>query len=121
MNFLYIYPTLLLVETKIATCICYWSTFSLYIYTRRQKKVIIDNTFSQGLDDLLGIRTNIGIKRMGDLDQKPFINTCKQRYPLEEAQLEASTLCSLWQEHVKDSRWYPFKVVLINGNHQVCF
>ncbi|KAH7547469.1 hypothetical protein FEM48_Zijuj01G0313400 [Ziziphus jujuba var. spinosa] len=71
-----------------------------------------------GLDDLLGNRTNIGIKRMGDLDQRPFINTCKQRYSLEEAQLKASTLCSLWQEQVKDSTWYPFKVVTINGIDQ---
>lgn len=77
------------------------------------------NYFYQGLDDLLGQRTNIGIKRMGDLDQKPFLNTCKQRFPLDEAQLQASTLCSLWQEHLKNPDWHPFKIIHVNGHPQV--
>lgn len=76
--------------------------------------------FSQGLDDLLGNRTNIGIKRMGDLDQKPFLNTCNQRFPRDEAQLQASTLCSLWQEHLKNPDWHPFKIIHDNGSPQVC-
>ncbi|KAF3450961.1 hypothetical protein FNV43_RR07050 [Rhamnella rubrinervis] len=71
-----------------------------------------------GLDDLLGIRTNIGIKRMGDLDQKPFLNTCSQRFPRDEAQLQASTLCSLWQEHLKNPDWHPFKIIHDNGSPQ---
>ena len=57
---------------------------------------------------------------MGDVDQKPFLNTCKQRFPLEEAQMEATTLCSLWQEKLKDPEFHPFKVVEIDGKHQVC-
>ncbi|EEF35059.1 factor of DNA methylation 1 [Ricinus communis] len=66
-----------------------------------------------GLGDMLSsvVRTNIGIKRMGEIDQKPFLNTCKQKFPLEEAQVQATTLCSLWQENLKDSSWQPFKIV----------
>ncbi|XP_041001106.1 factor of DNA methylation 1 [Juglans microcarpa x Juglans regia] len=71
-----------------------------------------------GLMDMLSGRTNIGIKRMGEIDQKPFQNTCKQRFSLEEANFQASTLCSLWEENLKDPNWHPFKVVVINGTAQ---
>ncbi|KAL5576116.1 hypothetical protein UlMin_017815 [Ulmus minor] len=71
-----------------------------------------------GLDELLTGKTNIGVKRMGDLDQKPFINTCKQRFSFEEAQMQASTLCSLWQEKLKDSNWHPFKMLTVDQKQQ---
>ncbi|XP_062176533.1 factor of DNA methylation 1-like [Alnus glutinosa] len=75
--------------------------------------------FIAGLTEMmLGGRTNIGIKRMGEIDSKPFQNTCKQRFPLEEANVQASTLCSLWQENLKDPNWHPFRIVDIDGNTQ---
>ncbi|CAN1195022.1 Factor of DNA methylation 1 [Linum perenne] len=46
-------------------------------------------------------RSNIGIKRMGELDEKAFLNGCKQRFPKGEYEFEASRLCSLWQEHLR--------------------
>ncbi|EXB50412.1 hypothetical protein L484_013504 [Morus notabilis] len=67
--------------------------------------------------DLLTAKTHIGIKRMGDLDEKPFIKVCRER-SLEEPELQGSTLCSLWAEKLKDPSWHPLKVVTINGNHQ---
>ncbi|XP_021906356.1 factor of DNA methylation 1-like [Carica papaya] len=72
----------------------------------------------KGLTELLGNRTNIGIKRMGELDQKPFLNTCKQRFPIAEVDVEASTLCSLWQENLKDPAWHPFKITNDGGTAQ---
>ncbi|XP_059453294.1 factor of DNA methylation 1-like [Corylus avellana] len=75
--------------------------------------------FIAGLTEImLGGRTNIGIKRMGEIDSKPFQNTCKQRFALEEANVQASTLCSLWQENLKDPNWHPFKIIDIDGNTQ---
>ncbi|XP_059441528.1 factor of DNA methylation 1-like [Corylus avellana] len=71
-----------------------------------------------GLTDMLCNRTNIGIKRMGEIDQKPFQNTCQQRLPLEEGNVQALTLCSLWQENLKDPSWHPFKIVDIDGETQ---
>ncbi|XP_027344592.1 factor of DNA methylation 1-like isoform X1 [Abrus precatorius] len=69
----------------------------------------------KGLEDMLnGPRTNIGLKRMGELDQKIFVNNCKKRYPLEEAGTKGVELCSLWQENVKNSAWHPFKVIKID-------
>ncbi|CAI0420774.1 unnamed protein product [Linum tenue] len=60
-------------------------------------------------------KTNIGIKRMGDLNQKPFLDACKQRFPSEEAGVKALELCSLWQNNLTDSQWYPFKVITSDG------
>ncbi|KAM7471640.1 hypothetical protein LguiA_009823 [Lonicera macranthoides] len=64
-----------------------------------------------GLGEMLGGRTNIGIKRMGEIELKPFQNTCKERFPSEEAQIKAMELCSLWQEKLKNSDWHPLRVV----------
>jgi hypothetical protein len=75
----------------------------------------------QGLTDLLGpcSRSNIGIKRMGELDEKPFVLSCKQRYG-EDAELKAAEFVCMWQEHVKDPNWHPFKIVNTGSNTEVC-
>ncbi|CAG7869044.1 unnamed protein product [Brassica rapa] len=62
-----------------------------------------------GLTGLLGAETDIGVKRMGELDEKPFLNVCKKRFSEDEATVEAATLCSTWQENLKDSSWQPFR------------
>uniref|UniRef100_A0A1J3JCG4 Factor of DNA methylation 1 n=1 Tax=Noccaea caerulescens TaxID=107243 RepID=A0A1J3JCG4_NOCCA len=62
-----------------------------------------------GLTGLIGTQTDIGVKRMGELDEKPFLNVCKKRYSADEAAVEAATLCSTWQKNVNDSNWHPFK------------
>lgn len=65
-------------------------------------------------------RVNIGIKRMGEIDEKAFKNVCKQRYSAEEADIKAVELCSLWQEKLKNPEWHPFRVVEDSkGNAQV--
>ncbi|XP_057775883.1 uncharacterized protein LOC130994824 isoform X2 [Salvia miltiorrhiza] len=73
-----------------------------------------------GLTDMLSSsRVNIGIKRMGELDAKVFKNACRQRYPLEEAEMKAAELCSLWEEKVKNPAWHPFRVEDSKGNAQL--
>ncbi|CAF2051078.1 unnamed protein product [Brassica rapa] len=66
----------------------------------------------------LTLRGQISVKRMGALDEKPFQKLTKERYPAEEADVEAAKLCSLWDNHLRDSAWHPIKVVLIDGNHK---
>ncbi|RVX07812.1 Factor of DNA methylation 1 [Vitis vinifera] len=46
-----------------------------------------------GLKDMLSGRTNIGLKRMGELDEKPFLNTYNLKKP----------------------EWHPFKIVEVEG------
>ncbi|XP_042012539.1 factor of DNA methylation 1-like [Salvia splendens] len=63
-----------------------------------------------GLAEMLSSsRVNIGIKKMGELDEKAFENACKQRYSPEEADIKAAELCSLWQEKLKNQDWHPFQ------------
>ncbi|KAL1221413.1 Factor of DNA methylation 1 [Cardamine amara subsp. amara] len=69
-----------------------------------RKKLIV------GLTGLLGAQTDIGVKRMGELDEKPFLNVCKRRYSADEATVEAATLCSTWQENLSKPSWHPFKL-----------
>lgn len=66
-------------------------------------------------------KTNIGTKRMGDLDQKVFVNACKKRFSdQEEAGIKGVELCSMWQENVKNTAWHPFKNITKNDTLVVC-
>ncbi|CAH1430617.1 unnamed protein product [Lactuca virosa] len=62
--------------------------------------------------------TDIGVKRMGELDNKPFYNAMKKRYNETEAEDKASEICSLWEEYLRDPNWHPFKIITINGKPQ---
>ncbi|KAL4621110.1 hypothetical protein ACB092_06G204300 [Castanea dentata] len=66
----------------------------------------------------LASRAHIGVKRMGELDSKPFHEAMKRKYNEEEAEDRASELCSLWEEYLKDPDWHPLKVITVDGNHQ---
>uniref|UniRef100_A0A2N9GVG9 Factor of DNA methylation 1-5/IDN2 domain-containing protein n=1 Tax=Fagus sylvatica TaxID=28930 RepID=A0A2N9GVG9_FAGSY len=63
-------------------------------------------------------RAHIGVKRMGELDSKPFHDAMKRKYNEEDAEDRASELCSLWEEYLKDPDWHPFKVIMVDGKHQ---
>jgi hypothetical protein len=58
---------------------------------------------------------HIGVKRIRDLNTKPFINAMKKRYNADEAENRALKLCSLWVENIKDTNWNPFKIVFVDG------
>ncbi|KAK4263148.1 hypothetical protein QN277_028607 [Acacia crassicarpa] len=63
-------------------------------------------------------RAHIGVKRMGDLDNRPFLEAMKQKYNEEMAEERASELCSLWEEDLRDPAWQPFKVIDVDGKTQ---
>ncbi|XP_061998379.1 protein INVOLVED IN DE NOVO 2 [Rosa rugosa] len=74
-----------------------------------------------GLKDMeMSSRAQIGIKRMGELDNKPFQEAMRRKYKynVEEAEEKASELCSLWEEYLKDPDWHPFKVVPVKEGHK---
>ncbi|CAM8920417.1 unnamed protein product [Rhodiola kirilowii] len=72
-----------------------------------------------GLKDMGGSGPKkIGVKRMGDLDSKPFHEALKRKWNEDEADERAMELCSLWQEYLKDPGWHPFKMVMVNGGHK---
>ncbi|XBH94165.1 hypothetical protein VPH35_084995 [Triticum aestivum] len=65
----------------------------------------------KGLGDVTSCRTNVGIKRMGDLDSRSFANACKHKM----SEIEATILCSEWEDEIKNPQWHPFKVVPDDG------
>ncbi|KZV26118.1 myosin-2 heavy chain-like [Dorcoceras hygrometricum] len=67
-----------------------------------------------GLKDISS-NAHIGVKRMGELDSKPFHEAMKRKYSDSEADERATELCSLWEEYLRDPQWHPLKVVEING------
>ncbi|XP_043720894.1 factor of DNA methylation 1-like [Telopea speciosissima] len=63
-------------------------------------------------------RAKIGVKRMGVLNNKPFLDVCKQKYPAEEAEQKAQDMCSVWDKHLRNQGWYPFKIIMVDGKEQ---
>lgn len=62
-------------------------------------------------------RANICVKRMGEVAGKPFMNFTKVKYGY--AQLEkAKELCSLWEDHLRNPSWHPYKVVMVGEEHE---
>ncbi|TYJ37495.1 hypothetical protein E1A91_A05G379900v1 [Gossypium mustelinum] len=66
----------------------------------------------------ISTRSQIGVKRMGELDSKPFLEAMKRRYNEELAEERASEVCSLWEEYLKDPDWHPFKRIKLEGGEE---
>ncbi|CAM0147414.1 unnamed protein product [Urochloa decumbens] len=60
-------------------------------------------------------RAHIGIKVVGQLDPKLFLNACRQRPSEGDGEVHAGKLCSKWQAQINNSNWYPIKVVQVDG------
>ncbi|XP_022634729.1 factor of DNA methylation 5 [Vigna radiata var. radiata] len=62
---------------------------------------------------------NICVKRMGEIDTKPFkfirFFRGMKKMSKEEVEEIALKTCSLWQKNVEDPHWYPFKIITIDG------
>ncbi|CAJ1865273.1 unnamed protein product [Sphenostylis stenocarpa] len=78
---------------------------------RARKKLV------EGIAETSNLRDNIGVKRMGEIDTKPFLTTFRRRRNTdkEEAEQTALEMCSLWQKCVEDPDWYPFKIITKGG------
>ncbi|PKI69520.1 hypothetical protein CRG98_010095 [Punica granatum] len=82
---------------------------------RVKMKEISDELEEKAMQGLLGAGMNIGMKRLGELDRKPFQDACRQRFSSEEAETRAAALISLWESQLGDPSWHPMKVVDIKG------
>lgn len=61
---------------------------------------------------------HIGVKRMGELENKPFLDAMKRKYGDMDAEDRASEMCSLWEEYLRDPNWHPFKVITVDEQSQ---
>ncbi|CAD6269735.1 unnamed protein product [Miscanthus lutarioriparius] len=76
---------------------------------------------ADNLEGFLEIDTGgriIGIKEMGELDEKAFKAACLAKVPPEEVGAASYQLYSSWKQQLGDLSWYPFKAITIDGNHQ---
>ncbi|KAJ8559528.1 hypothetical protein K7X08_003586 [Anisodus acutangulus] len=64
-----------------------------------------------GLRESRTARAIICVKRMGELNEKPFHAAAKKMFNSEEAAEKAVELCSLWEDHLRDPSWHPYKVI----------
>ncbi|KAG8049043.1 hypothetical protein GUJ93_ZPchr0009g1632 [Zizania palustris] len=58
----------------------------------------------------------LGIKEMGQLNEKEFHAACLAKLPPEEAGSASYELYSSWQQRLSDLSWNPFKTVTVDGN-----
>ncbi|CAN1746930.1 Factor of DNA methylation 1 [Linum perenne] len=63
-------------------------------------------------------RSSIGIKRMGEIKGQVFREACLGRFSVEEVDDASAKLCSLWEQHLTDPHWHPFKHQCIQGHPQ---
>ncbi|PNY14622.1 cingulin-like protein 1-like [Trifolium pratense] len=69
-------------------------------------------------------RATISVKRLGELDRKPFLESAKRKISaevnakaatkrelFEEAKVKAILWCSQWEEYLRDPDWHPFKII----------
>ncbi|KAL8120346.1 protein INVOLVED IN DE NOVO 2-like [Apium graveolens] len=68
-----------------------------------------------GLKDRPVLRASIGVKRMGDLDNKPIVSAVMKKYPADEAEVKAMEYSSLLEAKLRDPNWHPFKVITIGA------
>ncbi|CAO2209009.1 unnamed protein product [Urochloa humidicola] len=67
---------------------------------------------------MIGDCTIIGIKKMGQLDEKPFHYACKRKYRDDDPEGKAARLVSSWQEELKNKSWNPFTTILVDGEEK---
>ncbi|KAK4777703.1 hypothetical protein SAY87_017890 [Trapa incisa] len=79
---------------------------------RKKLKLEKDMVFSQ----MKLARAAVGVKRMGELDPKPFQAAVDKNFSKNEAAVEAAKLCSIWEGHLRDPSWHPFKIITCDGN-----
>ncbi|KAF5199510.1 Factor of dna methylation [Thalictrum thalictroides] len=91
-------------ETQAALIVKEWESNNELVNARKE--------LIKGFEEIEG---DVGLKKMGDLDMKPFQAACKRKYHDEIADDKAVELCSLWDNRIRNPKWQPFKTVIVNG------
>lgn len=73
----------------------------------------------QTLQGLTDAEADIGVKRMGEVQVKPFQDACSKKFPYGDWEVKASEICSSWQGILGDPSWHPFKNNTVDGKLQV--
>ncbi|XP_027166996.1 protein INVOLVED IN DE NOVO 2-like [Coffea eugenioides] len=68
------------------------------------------------INGLKDSRAFIHVKRMGELDEKPFHSAAERKFSHTEAAEKAIELCSLWEDNLRDPSWHPYRVIIDGEN-----
>ncbi|CAA7056428.1 unnamed protein product [Microthlaspi erraticum] len=60
-------------------------------------------------------KTPIGVRRMGELLAKPFMDAIQQKYCEQDVEDRAIDALQLWEGYLKDPDWHPFKRVKLEN------
>ncbi|GJS83721.1 RNA-directed DNA polymerase, eukaryota [Tanacetum coccineum] len=63
-------------------------------------------------------RALIGIKIMGELDKRTFTAAAERNGCSKQDAKKAKKLASVWEKHLRDPSWHPFKVITVDGQSQ---
>ncbi|KAL6848189.1 hypothetical protein ACP4OV_022317 [Aristida adscensionis] len=78
-----------------------------------ERKLKIRRELIMRLEDKPTGRAAIGIKRMGELDKRPFQNACKEKFGCDDYETKAAELVWIWEEELKKPSWHPFKITAL--------
>ncbi|KAG2305783.1 hypothetical protein Bca4012_085350 [Brassica carinata] len=67
------------------------------------------------ISNLREMRSHIGVRRMGELDTKPFMEAMRRKYCQEDLEDWAVEIIQLWEEYLKDPDWHPFKRIKLDA------
>ncbi|CAN0909514.1 Factor of DNA methylation 1 [Linum grandiflorum] len=79
----------------------------------------LQNARKESINGLLEVMTDdphwstIRIKRMGEINGQVFREACLGKFSNEEVDAASAKLCSLWEQHLADPHWHPFKHICI--------
>ncbi|KAK6142139.1 hypothetical protein DH2020_006950 [Rehmannia glutinosa] len=108
-----------LINDKIFTSILPADALCLPTSDYPLEDIVIAFNASPGLGKVFNdSQANICVKRMGELDGKPFAKAAKTKYAGEDWKVKAIELCSLWEDYLRDPSWHPYKVVMVGETHK---
>jgi hypothetical protein len=89
---------------------------SVFVY---ENSCLVQLQSLQSLPRTTSCQTQIGVKKVGELDPSVFLSLCKQKFPAADAEAESARLCSKWQNEIENPEWQPFKVIIVDGKASV--
>lgn len=96
------------------------SLYQALIITERRTNDELEETkkeLTKELQNMSSSRSLIGVKRMGELDQKAFLAACKEKIA-EDDEEQLALLCSKWDNEIRQPEWHPFNVVQVDGQEK---
>jgi len=90
----------------------------MLIVKERQSNAELQEARKELINGFKESKAFICVKRMGELEGKPFHVAAKRKYAGEEVVDKAMELCSLWEDYLRDPSWHPFKVISVGEGHQ---